>query len=105
MTVKPEPAQADVPSFAEDLTPVAAPQGVPTTDDYRREWGCYKAVHDLTVHGSLAVTKGSAVPASHPHLRDSHEVDKNGNGGWGDGWVTSKAVELTGDYPAPDDLR
>ncbi len=105
MPVRPEPTQPNVPSFAEDLTPVAAPKGAPTPADYAKEWGSYRALHDLMVNGSLAVTTGNPVPASHPMLRDSHEVDENGRGGWGDGWVTSKAVELTGDYPAPDDLR
>lgn len=77
----------------------------PTRDDRAREWGTYRAVTDLRVGRSLAVATGGPVPASHPYLRDSHEVDENGQGGWGDGWVKQGAVELTGDYPAPDDLR
>lgn len=96
MPVKPEPAQPNVPSFAEDLTPVAPLKGAPTPADYAKEWGTYRAAHDLVIDGSLAVPKGGAVPASHPLLRDSED---------GPGWVTQDAVELTGDHDAPTDLR
>ena len=89
MPATPEPTQPTAPSFAEDLTPVAAPKGAPTPQDYAREWGTYRAVHDLMVDGSLAVPAGGSVPASHPMIRE---------------WVSNGAVELTGDYPAPGGL-
>jgi len=77
----------------------------PTREDRDREWNTYRATTDLRVGRSLAVAAGGPVTASHPHLRDSYEFDENGQGGWGDGWVKQGAVELTGAYPAPDDLR
>jgi hypothetical protein len=85
---------------------VAATQAAPTPADYAREHGTYRAVVPLTVGTVLAVPAGGTVGASHPMLRDSDEVDpETGQGGWGQGWVSSGAVKLTGDYDAPDDLR
>jgi hypothetical protein len=100
--------QTEQPSseFAEGVpVPTPAPAGsveavraqAPTKADYAREHRTYRALTDLTVGHSLAVTTGGAVPASHPYLRDTDER--------GPGWVSQGAVELTGEYDAPEDLQ
>jgi hypothetical protein len=74
----------------------AKADAAPSKSDYAREWNTYRALTNLTVGTSTAVAAGGPVPASHPYLRDSDEL--------GPGWVSQGAVELTGNYEAPEDL-
>lgn len=87
-----------VPTVVPALSPeaVAAQTPAPTDADYQREHGTYRAKYPLIVNGQPAVPAQGPVPASHPYLRDSDEL--------GPGWVSTGAVELTGDYDPPADL-